>query len=278
MNSPPVLNIEKLVVSFGRGINRVDAVKDVDLDVNQGQIFGLVGESGSGKSTTALAVLRLLPKNGAIRSGRIALNGKDLVGAGPSDLVALRGRSIGYVPQEPMTALNPTMKIGTHLWLIQRHAGVMQRQAHAAAADQLQRMGFTDPARILKSYPFQLSGGERQRALLAGAFLNKPSLLIADEPTTALDVTIQAEVLDLIAKAAREAGTAVLFITHNLGVVWRICDAVAVMRDGKIVENGAVRNVLNAPQHPYTKGLLAALPGLSQPRQRLDVPTREDAA
>jgi peptide/nickel transport system permease protein len=268
MTPTPVLAIEKLTVTFG-GAGR-PAVDSISLNVARGEIAGIAGESGSGKSATALAILRLLPHRiGHIASGQIRLDGQDLAQLSERDMDKVRGRKLAYVPQEPMSALNPTLTIARQLTLGQRNHGLKSGPALQAAAAQLQAMGFPDPGRILASYPFQLSGGQRQRVLIAAAFLHDPLLLIADEPTTALDVSIQAEILDLLSARARERSTAVLLITHNLGVAWRYCDTLTVMRKGEIVERGDARAVLSSPAHAYTRGLIAALPGAGTPRRPL---------
>jgi ABC-type dipeptide/oligopeptide/nickel transport system ATPase component len=195
------------------------------------------------------------------------LDGQNLLTLSEQEMTALRGATIGFVPQEPMTALNPTMRVGRQLELpLRRHRAVTGGDARSRAAAMLSRLQIADPERVLDSYPFELSGGMRQRILLANAFMLEPQLILADEPTTALDVTVQAEVLALLVALARETATAVLFITHNMGIVWRICDSVHVMQNGRIVETGAARDVLAAPQQPYTKSLCDALPERAAPR------------
>jgi ABC-type glutathione transport system ATPase component len=252
------LVIENLSITLGNLGRRV--VDSVSLSMRDGEIAGLIGESGSGKSLTASAVLGLLPHT-AIVSGRVMLAGSDILELGPKARAALRGTTIGYIPQDPMTSLNPTMRIGRQLELpLRYHRGLTHAAATARSLAMLERMQISDPQRILDAYPFELSGGLRQRVLLANAFMLEPSIILADEPTTALDVTVQAEVLALLAEAARDTRTSVLFITHNMGIVWRLCDNVHVMRQGKIVEAGDTRDVLAAPQNAYTQSLRDALP------------------
>ena len=273
MQNAALLEIRDLSAAFAgeRGPNTV--LSRVSLAVERGAIAGLVGESGSGKSVTAKLILRLLdPHVCTVTEGSISFDGVDLMSLAPEAMRHIRGRRIAYVPQEPMNALNPSVRIGRQLEMVLReHLGIAGREAEARSAGVLEKMHVRDPARILASYPFQLSGGLRQRAVLANAFLCDPQLLIADEPTTALDVTVQAEVLNLIEERARDSGASVLFITHNMGVVWRLCGTIFVMRKGEIVERGATRTVLRTPQHPYTQSLLAALPERNRPRTPIEV-------
>ncbi|MDX2238705.1 MAG: ABC transporter ATP-binding protein [Hyphomonadaceae bacterium] len=266
--SAPLLQVADLRVAFRSGQSWSHAVDGVSFDIARGEILGCVGESGSGKSATATALLGLLPPRAArVSADALVFDGRDMTRLSEKEWLSLRGREVAFAPQDPMSALNPIMRIGRHMRLIQPR--IAPREAHAAAASALQRMGFADPETILRAYPFQLSGGQRQRALLAMALLAKPKLLIADEPTTALDVTVQAQILDLIESTARADGLSVLFITHNLGVAQRLCDRLIVMRTGTIVESGATSEILSAPQHAYTRALLAALPGAAPPRTRL---------
>lgn len=266
--SDPLLEIEGLAVRFAGERAVVHALRGVSLTISRGEIAGVVGESGSGKSTLGMAILRLLPPRAQVVAGKTRFDGQDLFALGPDAMRALRGRRISFVPQEPMTALNPTVRVGRQLELVLRqHLGVTGKQAHKRAADQLSRMHVADPDRVLNAYPFELSGGLRQRVLLTNAFLCKPDLIIADEPTTALDVTVQAEVLDILRECAREDGAAVCLITHNMGVVWRLCDSIHVMRAGEVVEHGSAREVLSDPQSDYARALLAALPERAQRRR-----------
>lgn len=272
MTGTPLLSVQGLSVVFSGRRGEKTAVRDASFSVEAGEILGVVGESGSGKSATALAILGLLPRGvGRITAGSVAFKGTDISKASEDELSRLRGAQISFVPQEPMTALNPTMTIGRHLSLIQGKQHLRRSEERAKSKAQLASMGFSDPQRILSSYPFELSGGQRQRALIAAAFLQTPSLLIADEPTTALDVTVQAEILKLLVTRARDERTAVLLITHNLGLVWNYCDSVIVMQNGAIVESGRAKATLTAPTHKYTKNLLGALPGSVPPRTPLIV-------
>ena len=273
MRDGTLLEIRELSAAFESERGPHAVLSHVSLAVERGAIAGLVGESGSGKSVTAKLILRLLdPKVCAVTEGSIVFDGIDLMTLAPEAMRRIRGRRIAYVPQEPMNALNPSVRIGRQLEMVLReHLGIAGREAEARSAGVLEKMHVRDPQRILASYPFQLSGGLRQRAILANAFLCDPQLLIADEPTTALDVTVQAEVLNLIEERARDSGASVLFITHNMGVVWRLCGTIFVMRQGEIVERGPTRTVLRTPHHPYTQSLLAALPERNAPRTMIEV-------
>jgi ABC-type microcin C transport system duplicated ATPase subunit YejF len=267
----PLLQIEGLTV---RTVEEARVlVSDVSFSVPRGAIVGLVGESGSGKSVTSLSVLRLLPpKQVRTAAGRIVFDGQDLLALDDEPMRALRGKRIAYVPQEPMGALNPTVRIGRQLArVLLVHEGLGPPAARARAAETLQQMHMRDPERILDAYPFQLSGGQRQRVLLANAFLCKPELLIADEPTTALDVTVQAQVLATLRERAEQVGASVLLVTHNMGVVWGLCSHTVVMRQGRVVEQGETRALFSAPQAAYTRALLDALPERATPRQPIQV-------
>ncbi len=268
-----LLDVSGLHSGFALGNRQFSQVlRGVSLRVGKGEIVGLVGESGSGKSVTAKSVLRLLPRRYQVSAGTIVFDGTELLALDRKQMRKMRGRRIAYVAQEPMNALDPTARIAKQLGMILReHFGTSEREGRARAASVLHKMRVTDPERVLDAYPFQLSGGLRQRAALAMAFLCEPELLIADEPTTALDVTIQAEVLTILAERARDLAASVLFITHNMGVVWRLCDVTYVMRSGSIVESGVTRAVLTTPTSPYTAALLNALPERNAPRARIPV-------
>ncbi|MFM9442386.1 dipeptide ABC transporter ATP-binding protein [Streptomyces acidiscabies] len=256
------LQIDDLRVSFATDAGEVPAVRGVSLAVRPGETLALVGESGSGKSTVALAALGLLPSNTLV-SGRISLDGTDIVGAGEPELSRLRGRTASMVFQEPATALDPLMRVGTQIGeVIRNHRPVSRAEAAREAVELLRRVGIPEPERRASAFPFQLSGGQRQRVVIAMAIANSPGLLIADEPTTALDVTVQAEILDLLRELAVESGTGVLLVTHNMGVVADFADRVAVMLEGEVVESGSVEEVLLRPEHAYTRGLLGAVPRL----------------
>jgi len=269
--STPLLQIDGLTVQTVDGARTL--VDQVSVTVPRGAIVGLVGESGSGKSVTSLSVLRLLPAR-QVRpvAGRIVFDGQDLLTLPEDAMRALRGRRIAYVPQEPMSALNPTVRIGRQLVrVLQVHEGLDAHAARMRAAQALEQMHMREPERILDAYPFQLSGGQRQRVLLANAFLCTPELLIADEPTTALDVTVQAQVLATLRERAQAVGASVLLVTHNMGVVWSLCSHTVVMRQGQVVEQGETRALFATPQVRYTRELLDALPERATPRQPIPV-------
>lgn len=261
MNS--ILEIANLGVTFSTESGDVPAVRGVSLRVEPGETLALVGESGSGKSTVALAALGLLPGN-ARASGGVSVGGTDVVGAGEAELARLRGRTASMVFQEPATALDPLTRIGKQIAeVVRNHRDVSRQEAAAEAVALLRRVGIPEPERRASAFPFQLSGGQRQRVVIAMAIANSPGLLVADEPTTALDVTVQAEILDLLRALAAGSGTGVLLVTHNMGVVADFADRVAVMLEGEIVETGAVEDVLLRPTHEYTRRLLAAVPRLA---------------
>lgn len=233
-------------------------VEQADLAVRRGEVLGLVGESGSGKTQTAFAILDLLPRGGEVLGGAITIGGRDVVAMSRRERRRLLGRVVAYVPQEPMSNLDPAFRIGQQLVEPMQARGLSRSAARARALDLLAEVGIPDPGRTFRSYPHQISGGMAQRVLIAGAISGDPDLLIADEPTTALDVTVQAEVLSLLRRLQRDRDMAVLLVTHNLGVVADLCDSVAVMQSGRIVETAAVSTLFNDPQHPYTRMLLAA--------------------
>ena len=260
--SDALLSITDLAVTFRTEDGPVEAVKGIDLEVRTGEVLALVGESGSGKSVTAMAVLGLLPRSATV-TGSIRLGGRELLALPESEMNKVRGAEISMVFQEPMTALNPSMRIGDQVTeAILNHGGVSKADAWKRAVALLQRVGIPEPERRAKSYPHELSGGQRQRVVIAIALACEPQLIIADEPTTALDVTVQAEILDLIRRLAADTGTAFLLVTHNMGVVADIADRVAVMLRGTMVEVGDTRGVLTAPREDYTKKLLSAVPSL----------------
>ncbi|WP_406381127.1 dipeptide ABC transporter ATP-binding protein [Streptomyces sp. NBC_01618] len=259
----PILELDDLGVVFTTETGEVPAVRGVSLRVRPGETLALVGESGSGKSTIALAAMGLLAGN-ARATGSATIAGNQVVGAREAGLAALRGRTVSMVFQEPATALDPLTRIGKQIAeVIRNHRKVSAREAAAEAVELLRKVGIPEPERRATAYPFQLSGGQRQRVVIAMAIANEPALLIADEPTTALDVTVQAEILDLLRRLAVETGTGVLLVTHNMGVVADFADRVAVMYHGEIVETGPVEDVLLRPSHEYTERLLAAVPRLS---------------
>jgi oligopeptide/dipeptide ABC transporter ATP-binding protein len=260
--TPPLLRVEGLTVGFDSDRGFLPAVNGISLHVAPGETLGLVGESGSGKSLTALAILRLIEPPGRIAGGSICFQGKDLLGLTEPAMCAVRGAGIGLVFQEPMTALNPVLPVGDQIAeSLVVHGRASWREARARAVELLASVRIPDPVRRARDYPHQLSGGMRQRVMIAVALASDPALLIADEPTTALDVTIQAEILDLLRELRRNRGLALLLITHDLGVIAETADRVAVMYAGRIIEEAPVRSIFHAPKHPYTRGLLASVPG-----------------
>jgi peptide/nickel transport system ATP-binding protein len=262
--SAPLLSVKNLVtvVAAGRGRAPVAAVDDVSFEVAPGRTLGLVGESGSGKSLTAMSILRLLPEPAVrIARGEIHFEGIDLARAPERALRRVRGRRIAIVFQEPSTALNPVLTIGDQVGEPLRvHEGLSRKAAATRAIGLLEQVGIPAPAERARSYPHQLSGGMKQRAMIAMALACRPTLLIADEPTTALDVTVQAQILALLSRLRQELGMAMILITHDLGVVAEVCDDVAVMYAGRIVEQAAVGELFRRPRHPYTRGLMRAMP------------------
>lgn len=255
-----VLGVRGLVVGYPGADGRVNRVVDgVDLRIARGEIHGLIGESGSGKSQVVLSIIRLLPEGGRIVAGSIFLGGRDVVRMMEREMDRLRGRYVAYIPQEPMNNLDPVFTVGSQLVEPLRiQLGLGRRAARNRAMELLEQVGIDDPKRVFDSYPHQISGGMAQRILIAGAISCGPTLLIADEPTTALDVTIQAEILELLRELRRQLDLAVLLVTHNLGVVADICDKVSVMQSGRIVETGSVGDIFADPGHPYTRALFAA--------------------
>ena len=267
--APPVLTVDNLAISFaGVGVNVVDGVS---FSIPAGKTLCLVGESGCGKSVTSLAIMGLLPpKSTRIPNGTAAFHGTDLLKLPRRDLEEIRGNRMAMIFQEPMTSLNPAFTVGHQIAeAVQRHRRVSPEAARARALEMFRRVRIPSPETRLDDYPHQLSGGMRQRVMIAMALANDPELLIADEPTTALDVTIQAQILELMRDLQRETGTAMLLITHDLGVVAEIADAVAVMYAGRIVESGPVATIFNDPQHPYTIGLMSSMPSFGIRSSRL---------
>jgi peptide/nickel transport system ATP-binding protein len=257
-----LLRVEHLTTVFDTPGGTVVAVDDVSFAIEAGETLGLVGESGSGKSVTAFSILRLLPASARITGGRVWFRGRDLLTLPDAEMRPVRGAGIGFVFQEPMAALNPVMRIGTQVAeSLVVHGLADKRTAAARAIDLLRAVHIREPERRAREYPHQLSGGMQQRVMLAVALACRPALVIADEPTTALDVTVQAQILDLLRELKREFDLSLLLITHDLGVIAETADRVAVMQRGRIVEEGTVREVLKAPRHPYTQQLLTATPG-----------------
>jgi oligopeptide/dipeptide ABC transporter ATP-binding protein len=264
-----LLSVEGLTTVFDLPSGAIPAVDDVSFEIRRGETLGLVGESGSGKSVTAFSIMRLVQPPGRTRSGRIGFLGRDLLQLTEREMCAVRGAEISLIFQEPMTALNPVFTIGDQLReaLLVHHKGT-RRDAKSKAIELLEAVRMPEAASRVDDYPHQLSGGMRQRVLIAMAIACRPALVIADEPTTALDVTIQAQILDLLREMKKEFDLSLLLITHDLGVIAETADHVAVMYAGRIVEYGPVREVLRQPMHPYTRGLLASLP-TSRPGSRL---------
>jgi microcin C transport system ATP-binding protein len=258
----PLLSVRDLSIVFGQGARQLCAVDRISFDLRKGETVALVGESGSGKSCTALSVMRLLPYPAASHPcGTIHFKGRELLGLPEEEIRDVRGNDITIIFQEPMTSLNPLHTIEKQIGeILLLHSGMTGAPARKRILELLDQVGIPDPAGRLASYPHQLSGGQRQRVMIAMALANEPDLLIADEPTTALDVTVQAQILKLLKELQTRLGMAMLFITHDLGIVRKIADRVCVMKDGKIVETGAVHDVFERPQHPYTRALLAAEP------------------
>lgn len=267
----PVLEIDGLRLVFPVYGGEISALNNVSLRVNAGEIVGVVGESGSGKSVTAMMSMRLLPDDSfMIKSGTLRLLGTDVINASDKQMRTLRGARVAMIFQEPMNALNPTRKIGRQMCeVIRLHQKISQKEAEKKAQNLLEEMQIGDAAQVMQRYPFELSGGMRQRVLIAMAFSCEPELIIADEPTTALDVTVQRQVLRLLRRKARSSGTAVLFITHDMAVVSQLCDRVYVMYAGNVIESGATDEVIAHPAHPYSIGLMQAAPENGEPRSEL---------
>jgi peptide/nickel transport system ATP-binding protein len=272
MDPLDVLSIDALELEFPIYKGAVKALNGVTLHVGPGEIVGVVGESGSGKSVTSMAAMRLLLEGSfQVTTGSLTMLGRDILRASERDMLALRGSQVAMIFQEPMTALNPTRRVGDQMVeVIRLHRGLPRKEARLEAARLLRDMHVADPEQVLRHYPFELSGGMRQRVLIALAFSCQPRLLIADEPTTALDVTVQRQVLLLLREKAHQHRTAVLFITHDMAVVSQFCDRVYVMYAGSVVECGPTGEVLRRPLHPYTQGLLKALPERVEPRAPLE--------
>jgi peptide/nickel transport system ATP-binding protein len=271
-----IIEVKNLVTSFKTRDGVFNAVDDVSFAVEKGKTLGIVGESGCGKSVTSLSIMRLIPSPpGKIESGQILFKGKNLLDLSMNEMRAMRGNHIGMIFQEPMTSLNPVFTIGNQIEeAIKIHQRDLSRkQIRQKAIDMLTLVGIPSPQSRIDDYPHQLSGGMRQRVMIAIALSCSPELLIADEPTTALDVTIQAQILDLIGKLQRELNTAMILITHDLGVVAETCNDVVVMYAGKIVEQGSVEDIFNHPKHPYTKGLLDSVPHFESGKRRAKLET-----
>ncbi|WP_144299765.1 ABC transporter ATP-binding protein [Elioraea rosea] len=264
-----LLSVEGLSVGFATDRGPIEVVEDLSFSLARGRTLAIVGESGCGKSVTSLALMRLLPRNARIR-GRVVFDGADLLALPGPDMRRLRGGEIAMIFQEPMTSLNPAFTVGDQIAeAIREHRAIGEREAREEAVAMLRRVRIPDPAARAEEYPHRLSGGMRQRVMIAMAMACRPKLLIADEPTTALDVTIQAQILDLMREMAAESGTAIILITHDLGVVAEMADEVLVMYAGRAAETAPARRLFAAPNHPYTVGLMGAIPRLDEDRGRL---------
>ncbi len=266
-----ILEIHNLHISFKTFGGEVQAVRGVNLDLYEGETLAIVGESGCGKSVTASSIMRLIPTPpGQIKEGSILFKGQDMTKWSDKKMRGIRGVDISMIFQDPMTALNPTLTVGDQLTEgLRQHRRVTKKEADAQAVDMLNLVGIPNPDERMKQYPYQFSGGMRQRIVIAMALICEPELLIADEPTTALDVTIQAQILQLFNKIQKETGVSIILITHDLGVVAKVADRIAVMYAGKVVETGTRREIFYEPQHPYTKGLLHSVPRLDQKGEKL---------
>ncbi|MBM2619455.1 ABC transporter ATP-binding protein [Actinoplanes sp. LDG1-06] len=272
-----LLEVRNLVTTFHTADGPVEAVRDVSFDLDAGETLALVGESGSGKSVTALSLLNMVRRPGRIEGGEVLLDGRNLLGLGGNEMRAVRGGELSMIFQDPVSSLNPLLKVRAQLTeAVLAHRRMPRRAAEQRAVELMTRVGIPDPEARLSDHPLAFSGGMAQRVMIAMALAGDPKVIIADEPTTALDVTIQAQILELLAELNRENGTAVILITHNLGIVARLCQRVAVMFNGEIVEQGTTDEIFSAPRHTYTKDLLAATPSLRRPRPALPTPEQPE--
>ncbi len=271
MTDQPLLDIEGLRVDFGSKDSPMAAVKNANLQVGAGEIVGIVGESGSGKSLTCRAVMRLIASPGRVTHGSVRFDGRDVLGMRPAELREYRARDVGMIFQDPFSSLNPLLRVGRQLEETLRvNRGLGRKAARAEAVALLDSVGIPDPERRSRAHPHELSGGMRQRVMIALATSSQPRLLIADEPTTALDVTTQRQILELLARLREEQGTSIVLVSHDFGVIAQLCDRVVVMYGGHVVERGPIEEMYAAPQHPYTKALLESVPSLvpAQPGER----------
>lgn len=269
MSAEPLLQVEGLSIDFGTPRGRLHALRDIDLVVPKGRIMGLVGESGCGKSTLAYSLSGLLSANGEVTAGQILLNGEDVTKMSDRELRDMRGQRVSMIFQDPMTALNPVATIGRQMLDVQYRDTGSRNEKRQRSAQMLERVGIPDATRQLSAYPHQFSGGMRQRVCIAMALLTKPDLLIADEPTTALDATLEVQIIELLRELQQEMGCAIVFVSHHLGTVAELCDDVTVMYAGEVVEHGSVRDVFHHAAHPYTQALLECDPA------RIKVATRQ---
>lgn len=265
-----LLEIKNLKTEFTTYAGTVSAINDISLDIGLGEAVGIVGESGSGKSVTMLSVMKLLSKNGMVTNGEIVFNGQDIGKLSNKEMLSIRGNEIGMIFQDPMTSLNPVFTIGNQLIeAIRKHKKVSKAEAHERAIEMLRLVGIPSPEKRMDQYPHEFSGGMRQRAMIAMALSCEPKLLIADEPTTALDVTIQAQIMELMKELKEKIKMSIILITHDLGLVADVCDRVLVMYGGMLVEQGTVDDIFYNPKHPYTLGLLKSIPRLNMGKERL---------
>ncbi|MEK6195079.1 MAG: ABC transporter ATP-binding protein [Deltaproteobacteria bacterium] len=274
MNSHPILlDIKDLIIHFSVYKSVVKALQGISLTMHKGETLGIVGESGCGKSVTASSILQLIPcPPGKIVSGEIWFEGENILAKSDDEMRKIRGKTISMIFQDPMTALNPVFTVGDQIVTVIRfHQHVGKKEARARAIDMLNLVGLSEPAATLKKYPHEMSGGMSQRVMIAMALSCRPSLLIADEPTTALDVTVQAQILDLMKDLKKEIDTSIMLITHDLGVIAKMCENVAVMYAGRIVEYGSLRHIFKNPGHPYTQGLLSSTLKLGEKKDRLEI-------
>ena len=270
--NPPVLDIQGLSINYQTELGPLQALRDVNLVVPEGKIIGIVGESGCGKSTLISAIIRLLAPNAQIGQGSVDFKGKDLLNLSPEQMRSLRGDEISMVFQDPMTSLNPVLTIGRQMSDVQHRDSSSRTEKKARSVMMLERVGISDPETQLQRYPHHLSGGMRQRVAIAMALMAEPALLIADEPTTALDATLEVQIIHRLKDLQREFGCSILFISHHLGVIAELCDEVVVMYAGEVVESGSLRDVFVNPKHPYTQKLLECDPArIAQPTRELPV-------
>lgn len=272
-NKDSLLNIDGLKLSFFTPAGEVKALNDVNIELKQGDVLGIVGESGSGKSVTAFSLMRLTPENGKVIGGETNFNGHTITSMTEKEMRKIRGKEVSIIFQDPMTSLNPVYTIGNQICeVIRLHTDKDKKQAKARAIELLELVGINEPEKRLKQYPHELSGGMRQRVMIAIALACEPKLLIADEPTTALDVTIQAQILELMMELKDKLGMSIIMITHDLGVVASMCDKIAVMYAGRIVEYGTTDDIFYNPRHEYTKGLINSIPRLDEEEHKKLVP------
>lgn len=270
-----LLKIKDLEVTFFNHSSKIRAVRGVSFDVKQGEILGIVGESGSGKSVTSLSIMRLLKNTGKITNGKIIYKGENLLNKSEKEMMKIRGNDIAMIFQDPMTSLNPVFTVGNQISdVIKRHQGLSKSEAKAKTIEMLKMVGIPSAKERYNNYPHEFSGGMRQRAIIAMALSCKPDLLIADEPTTALDVTIQAQILELLMGLKKKLDTSIILITHDLGVIANTCSRVIVMYGGMIMEEGKVEDIFYAPLHPYTKGLLESLPNIKGGTKKRLIPIK----